>query len=88
MRGVGLSRAAFSSRIAAMKTSALFLALLILPGCDPLPRLGLAGQPAGPTPALLPASALPAPLTSAPPTATLDAEAAALQARANALRNP
>lgn len=71
-----------------MKTSALLFALLILPGCNPLPELGLAGGPSAATPALLPASALPAPMTPASPAASLDAEAAALQARANALRNP
>lgn len=71
-----------------MKMPALFFALLILSGCDPLPKLGLSGGPTGATPALLPVSALPAPGSTAPPTATLDAEAAALQARANALRAP
>ncbi len=67
---------------------ALIAPLMALPGCNPLPKLGIGAPPTGPTPALLPASALPAPLTTVPPTATLDAEAAALQARANALRTP
>lgn len=71
-----------------MTTRILLLALLALPGCNPLPKLGLGGTPTGPTPALLPVSALPAPVATTPPTATLDTEAAALQARANALRNP
>ncbi|MBL4927158.1 hypothetical protein [Fuscibacter oryzae] len=67
---------------------ALIAPLIALPGCNPLPKLGIGGPPTGPTPALLPASALPAPITTAAPTGSLDAEAAALQARANALRNP
>jgi hypothetical protein len=66
----------------------LILPMLLLPGCAAIPPLGLGGATPGATPPLLPASALPAPASTAAPNGTLTAEAAALQARANALRNP
>lgn len=71
-----------------IRFAALLLLLVPLAACD-LPR-GIAwGKAAtGPTPALLPAAALPAPGTPAPDPGTgLASQAAALQGRANGLRS-
>lgn len=61
-------------------------ALLLLAACAELPRLPWGAGATGATPPLLPADQLPAPAAVPDPGVGLAADAAALQARASALR--
>lgn len=64
----------------------LMVVLAALGGCAPLPRLPWGAASTGPTPALLPTSALPADTVAPDPGTGLAAEAAALQGQARDLR--
>lgn len=66
---------------------ALTLSLLAaLAACAPLPRLSWGAAATGPTPPLLPTSALPSGAVAPDPGTGLAAQAAALQGQADALR--
>lgn len=62
-------------------------ALLALAACAELPRLPWGAGATGATPPLLPADQLPSPGTAPDPGTGLAGDAAALQARADQLRN-